>query len=227
MMNPTTIPVTIAPEAAARVAELGMQRELERMLDFLRQEVSGVLSVDVQLAMPYDTGDETSIVLEVPLDRPLSDASGRRQLRDWMAEALPPVVNRYFTILTVPAPLPAGDSLLPEEAMSATGVPVTVTPEADQRVAELGMQRELRRMLEHALQTIPNLRAVEVTLAPAYDAGEEPGIKIAAIVEQVGALAYESEKREVNWMWETFPANVCLYFHLTIHAAARPTDHAR
>src|SRR5260370_25149084 len=88
MMNPTTIPITIAPEAAERVAELGMQRELERMLDFLR-EVSGVLSVDVQLALPYDTGDETSSVLEVPLERPWSDASARSQIRDWNIRTFP------------------------------------------------------------------------------------------------------------------------------------------
>ena len=41
-----------------------------------------------------------------------------------------------------------------------------------QRVAELGMQRELRCMLEHALQNIASLKAVEVTFVPAYEAGE-------------------------------------------------------
>lgn len=226
-MNPTTIPITIAPEAAARVAELGMQRELEKMLDFLRQEVSGVLSVDVQLALPYDTGDETSVLLEVPLDRPFSDASGRRQIRDWMVEALAPAVNRYFTILTVPSPLPGGESLLPKEAMDATGVSITITPEADQRVAELGMQRELRQILAHALQTIPDLKKVEASLEPVYEGWEEERIIIEATVDRPGDHAYEERLQEVDWIWSTFPPDVYRYFCFTVHAAAEPTKDAR
>ena len=33
MSAPATVPVTITPEAAARVAELGLQAELERMVE--------------------------------------------------------------------------------------------------------------------------------------------------------------------------------------------------
>jgi hypothetical protein len=217
-MNPTTIPATIAPEAAARVAELGMQRELEQMLDFLRQEVAGVLSVDVQLALPYDTGDETSIVLEVPLDRPWSDASARRQIRDWKIRAFPPQVNRYFAILTVTTPLPGGESLLPKEAMLAAGVSVQITADADQRVAQLGMQRELRLMLEHAIQTIPALQSLEVTLAPSYDTGEEPGINIKASADGNSMkVVRRSRDAWARWKGERFPADVGRYFVLMIH----------
>ncbi len=41
--------------------------------------------------------------------------------------------------------------------MSATTFPVSITPEAAARVAELGMQAELERMLEHTRQTVPGL----------------------------------------------------------------------
>jgi hypothetical protein len=70
MMNPTTIPVTITPEAAARVAELGMQRELERMLEHALRSVPGLRSVEVKLELPYDTDVETSITIQVLVDHP-------------------------------------------------------------------------------------------------------------------------------------------------------------
>src|SRR4051812_7794543 len=129
-MNAMTVPITIAPEAAERVAELGMQRELDSMLDFLRLELPGTLSVNVRLALPYDTGDESTILLRALLDCPWSDASARRRIHDWRLHRFPPQIDRYFTILAVPAPLPGGDSLLPNEAMRATGVPVKIQPEA-------------------------------------------------------------------------------------------------
>jgi hypothetical protein len=216
MMNPTTIPVTIAPEAAERVAELGMQRELERMLDFLRQEVPGVLSVAVQLALPYDTGDETSIVLEVPLNRPFSDASGRRQIRDWMVAALPPVVNRYFTILTVPGPQPRAESLLPEGAMNATGVPVTITPEAAERVAELGMQREFERILDYLRQKLPGVRAVEAQLRLPYDTGYELGILVRALLAEPFCRDGDLRKQLRDWRIATFPPEVGRYFSILL-----------
>ncbi len=215
-MSTATIPVTIAPEAAERVAELGMGRELERMLDYLRGEVRGVLSIDVQLALPYDTGDDAGISFDVLLDCPWSDLGPRRAIRDWMVHTFPPHVNRYFAALTVPAPLPGGESLLPKEAMRATGVAVTIDAEADQRVAELGMQRELRRMLEHALQTIPGLRAVAVKLWLPYDTGEEPGITIEATGDSSEPSSVRSEWEWAQWKGEAFPPDVGRYFSLLL-----------
>src|SRR4051794_24974808 len=52
--------------------------------------------------------------------------------------------------------------------------PVTVSPEAAARVAELGLQREFEQIVEHTRQTIPGLRRLEVTLAPAHDTGDDP-----------------------------------------------------
>lgn len=40
-MRTASVPITITPEAAARVAKLGMQAELERMLEHTRQTVPG------------------------------------------------------------------------------------------------------------------------------------------------------------------------------------------
>jgi hypothetical protein len=225
-MRATTIPVTIHPDAAARAAELGMQRELETMLDYLTHEVGGVLSVEVQLALPHDTGDESGIVLDALLDRPLSDASARRQIRDWKALAFPPEVNRYFTILTLPAPLPGGEALLPKEAMAETGIPITVSAEADQRIAELGMQRELWLMLDHALRTLHGLQAVTVELALPYDTGEEPGITIEAALSPSTAQAADNIAWR-DWFLARFPPDIRRYFHLMTHDANGLDSHGR
>ena len=101
-MNTSTVPVTIEPEAAARVAELGMQAELERMLEHTRQTVPGLRAIEVQLALPYDTGDETSIVIQVTMDDPhLEYDRTEDEWGDWKIDTFPPGVCRYFVMLTV------------------------------------------------------------------------------------------------------------------------------
>jgi hypothetical protein len=108
-MATTTVPVTIEPEAAARVAELGMQAELERMLEHTRQTVPGLRAIDVQLALPYDTGDETSIIIQATMDNPhLEYDSTEDQLGAWKVDTFPPDVCRYFVILTVYGPTHEG-----------------------------------------------------------------------------------------------------------------------
>jgi hypothetical protein len=47
-----------------------------------------------------------------------------------------------------------------------TTIPVTVTPEAAARVAELGMQKQLNQMVQHALEMVTKLLSIEVNLAP-------------------------------------------------------------
>jgi hypothetical protein len=213
-MNPTTIPVTIAPEAAARVAELGMQRELERMLDFLRQEVSGVLSVTVRLLPPYDIGYQSSIELEVALDRPWPDAPAPRQIREWAAEALPERVNNYLRIVTVPPRRPWSESMLPEETMNATGILVTIAPAAADRAAQLSMQRELKQMLEHTLRNVSGLRSVEVKLELPYDTDVETSITIEATMYHPSPVEDRTEEEWARWQIANFPSEVCWYFRL-------------
>src|SRR5579884_3757988 len=52
---------------------------------------------------------------------------------------------------------------LQESAMSASpDVPLTITPEAAARVAELGMQKELEQMIAQVRRVVPDLAAIEV-----------------------------------------------------------------
>ena len=107
-MNPTTtIPVVVTPEAAARVAELGMQRELDIMVQHALQTVPGLRSVEVQLALPYDTGDETRITIEAMADL---DADGHfqaeKQYGTWVINTFAPAICAYIHLLTVPGTTP-------------------------------------------------------------------------------------------------------------------------
>jgi hypothetical protein len=96
-----TIPVTVTPEAAAHVAQLGMRKELEQMLEYARQTIPGLLRLDVVLAPPYDTGDEDSVVIEATRDMAsrLANDPTWRQWSKWRAETFSPDVGRHFAFL--------------------------------------------------------------------------------------------------------------------------------
>jgi len=101
-MSTATVPITISPEAAARVAELGMKAELERMLEHTRQTVPGLRAIDVQLALPYDTGDATSILIESTMDDPhLEYDPTDTDWGKWQVRTFPPEVCRHFVMMSV------------------------------------------------------------------------------------------------------------------------------
>ncbi len=102
-----------------------------------------------------------------------------------------------------------------EQTMSTTTIAVTITPEAAGRAAELGMERELRSMLERALSTIPGLQSINVEWAPPYDSGDER-IILDATVAQTGPLVDQQAREWWGWMTETFPVGVGRYFSLFI-----------
>jgi len=82
--------------------------------------------------------------------------------------------------------------------MSTTSnVPVTVTPEASAHVAELGLQKEFEQVLEHALQTIPGLRAVRADYESGY------GVDIPCILIEATVSDYEaaSSARDAWGVW--------------------------
>jgi hypothetical protein len=97
----TTIPISISAEAGKRVAELGMQHELERILEYTCQ-APGVHRIDVTLIPPCDPGDDPRVVLEVSQDLP-EEANNPlwRQWCDWMVDTFPSDVLRHFNLLSV------------------------------------------------------------------------------------------------------------------------------
>ena len=63
---------------------------------------------------------------------------------------------------------------------SVTQVPVTRSPEATARIAQLGLRDAVDRMLDYAVQHLPELDRIEVTLYDRYELGDEPGLAIDA-----------------------------------------------
>src|SRR5260370_347093 len=92
-MATTTVPITVEPEAADRVAELGMQAGLERIVEHTRQTVPGLRAIEVQLALPYDTGDETSIIIQATMDDPHVEYDPTdTEWGKWQVRTFPPKV---------------------------------------------------------------------------------------------------------------------------------------
>lgn len=108
---------------------------------------------------------------------------------------------------------------------TANSVPVTIDPEAAELVAELGMQAELDRMLEHARQAIPGLLRLEVVFAPPYDTGPDPSVVIDAYRDAAARPPYDQVRNEyTRWEIETFLPDVLRHFTLLIWDA---TKHGR
>jgi hypothetical protein len=106
---------------------------------------------------------------------------------------------------------------------AATTIAVTVSPEAAEQVAKLGMQTELQEMIEHTRRTVPELRGIEVILEPRLDEpGEEPGITIQATVSANGSLDDRLGWQWATWKVTTFPPDVCRHFVMLVHL--EPTD---
>lgn len=104
-MATTTMPAAIAAEAAARVAELGLQREFVMMLDHTRKIVPGLRSITVTLAPPYDTGDEPCVIIEPLMDKPhLPYNPAEREWEKWIIQTFSPDVYRHFVMLAVYGP---------------------------------------------------------------------------------------------------------------------------
>jgi hypothetical protein len=108
-MTDSKVPVTITREAAARVAELGMQAELEQMLERARQVVPGLTGLHVGTTEPYDTGIEPGIGIEATTDQVWgpSDTTWKEYSR-WKTTTFPPEVCLRFTLFLTPGTNHAG-----------------------------------------------------------------------------------------------------------------------
>lgn len=99
---------------------------------------------------------------------------------------------------------------------ASTDVPATITPEAEARIAELGMRKELEQMIAYVRAVVPGLTAIEVTIAERYDTGGEPGINIEAYSDRVFEPGNTVSWDSIRWEVETFPPQVlehlCILF---------------
>jgi hypothetical protein len=105
MNLPTDIPVTVTPEAAARIAELGMQAEFEQMLANTLRTVPDLVRIKVEREEPYDTGGEPAIGIWTYTDRPYApEDRSWRDWDEWAIRTFPPRVLEHFSLLPVYLP---------------------------------------------------------------------------------------------------------------------------
>jgi hypothetical protein len=102
MSTATPVPVLVTPDAAARVAVLGMQAELEQMIEHTRTHVPGLVRMDVILEPPYDTGDAPYLTIRA--FRPLPcrwDDRTRQEWGRWKVTTFPPEICQHITLWLV------------------------------------------------------------------------------------------------------------------------------
>jgi hypothetical protein len=105
MNQTTTIPITIAPEAAEYVQKLGMQREFNQMVEHVRQTAPDLRSIEVNLEPPYDTGDEDRVVIFAFRECPnVLEDQWDDQWRHWEIQTFSPDVLRHFVTTTIYLP---------------------------------------------------------------------------------------------------------------------------
>lgn len=99
-MLSATVPLDVTPEAAERIAELGIQPEVERMIDHAVKTVSGIRRVEISLEGPYDTHYEPYLSASAYRDPALwgNGDQERDQFRDWMIRTFSPDVLWRFTL---------------------------------------------------------------------------------------------------------------------------------
>jgi hypothetical protein len=96
--------------------------------------------------------------------------------------------------------------------MNAVNVPVTITPEAAARMAELGMQAQAEQMVGHAVREIPQLVRIDIETFWRADDPSPDGVALrgtTTIPWQEGVKVGQAISR---WMVRTFPPEVCEHF---------------
>jgi hypothetical protein len=100
---------------------------------------------------------------------------------------------------------------------ASTDVPVTITPGAEARIAELGMRKELEQMIAHVREVTPGLQAIEVTVAECYDSRDVPGVSIDAYSDRVYEPDDTTDRDTIRWEVETFPPQVLEHLGILFH----------
>ena len=104
MSTTTTIPITVKDDATARIAELGMESELEELLEHTRQTVPGLRAIEVELDFDaYGKGEQGVNILAYRDDPgpecqydPVDTEWGR-----WKIQTFRPEVCMIFVLCSV------------------------------------------------------------------------------------------------------------------------------
>jgi hypothetical protein len=105
----------------------------------------------------------------------------------------------------------------------STTVPITVTAEAAARIAALGLETDVDRMIEHVRKDLPEVERIEVILYDRYELGDEPGVSIDIYSHQRFDAAAATDDRLTRWMVKEFPPRVLEHVLLDFHSAGPKT----
>jgi hypothetical protein len=115
--------------------------------------------------------------------------------------------------------LPEGDAMA-----TGTDIKVTITPEAQAKIDELGRRPEFERMLEHARRTIPGVTAIAVDAPWIHDLQDDSIVFLEIYVRdaepKLDHLALEREY--FRWQCAVFPPEVYAHFRAFIPAREAP-----
>ena len=105
----TRVPVTIRPDAAARIAELGMQTEMQQMIDRALQIVPELAAIEVEVAERYDTGGEPGVSIVAYSDRPfVPEEFFSWDVSRWAVQTFPSQVLEHLCLQLIPGRPNAG-----------------------------------------------------------------------------------------------------------------------
>jgi hypothetical protein len=103
-----TIPVTVTPEAAARIAELGFQTQIEQMIEHARH-LADVVRIEVMLNERYDMGGEPGVAVWAWAPRPFDpNDTTDRDLARWEVDTFPPEVLEHLLLTYIKGTPDAG-----------------------------------------------------------------------------------------------------------------------
>ncbi|HKI36905.1 MAG TPA: hypothetical protein VKA46_33945 [Gemmataceae bacterium] len=109
MTTSATIPVTVTPEAAARIAHLGFQAEVDRMIDYARHNLPEVERIEVILYDRFDLGSEPGLSVGIYSRHPFDpDERFTRALDQWFVRAFPSEVLEHVIMDYHPGEAHAG-----------------------------------------------------------------------------------------------------------------------
>jgi hypothetical protein len=101
-MSTATIPITISPDAAAYVAEIGMQQPCRQMLEHIQETVPGLRAISVVLQESNDMGPDPCVIFDVTMADPkLEKDETEGRFERWQIENFPTEDYIHFVMLTV------------------------------------------------------------------------------------------------------------------------------
>jgi hypothetical protein len=98
-----------------------------------------------------------------------------------------------------------------------TTMPVTITPAAAARIAELGIRSDVERMIDHAGSSIADLESIQVSLYDRYDLGEEPGLCIDLYSRRPYDRMNTDEQQLIRWLVSHFSPDTLRWILMDYH----------